>query len=532
MKLHRIRLLDGEMLGILQGFEHIFAPQADAGIEPICFVGENGTGKSRLLQCLAEIFCWLDTRTRTFRADREAQIGFRFELEYEIHAAAGPRRIIVRNDKDIKRPEVIELHGDEQELAIDKSEDIRSVLPRFVVGYTSGDNETLSVPFLDVKSDYATEVRERALFRRWKRDDIPDLRLVMMDYHSNLSILLSNFLLQEDECLERLEGFVRALGVESFRIIIQTKHQAAKKTIKVSIEDEEGRIKQENREGVQLVPQLEEYVEQLKSCSTCYDFQSKENRWTFDFFVQHATREAFRHFFSTAYDLCMAFQRLSMLNELIVPSKHRDKIAQIRRDEKIVVRPPAPAEEDKVFRFETVRLRVRDTVDPLDYISISDGEHQFAHVFGTLLMFNQPNTLFLFDEPESHFNPRWRIKFVSIINEIARGKHHCLLLTSHAPFVISDCKAQNVYVFKRCENSRGVVATSPKTETYGASFDRLLEDVFGVKPPVSRKSLDELRRLQREGTKDEIERALVEFGDSAVKFYLYQRLETLKKGGQ
>ena len=26
-------------------------------------------------------------------------------------------------------------------------------------------------------------------------------------------------------------------------------------------------------------------------------------------------------------------------------------------------------------------------------------------------------TLFLFDEPETHFNPDWRSKFVSIIND-------------------------------------------------------------------------------------------------------------------
>jgi restriction system-associated AAA family ATPase len=218
-----------------------------------------------------------------------------------------------------------------------------------------------------------------------------------------------------------------------------------------------------------------------------------------------------------------------MLNELIVPSKYRDRIAKIRRDEKIVVKPSTPAEEEKVFRFETVRLRVRGANEPLDYVSISDGEHQFAHIFGTLLMFDQPNTLFLFDEPESHFNPQWRIKFVPLVNEIARGKHHCLLLTSHAPFVISDCKAQNVYIFKRRKDDGGVEASSPKNETYGASFDRLLEDVFGVKPPVARKSLSELRRLQQEGTKEEIEKSLAEFGDSPVKFYLYQRLEKLKK---
>jgi restriction system-associated AAA family ATPase len=529
MKIHRIKLLDGEALGILQGFEHVFAPQMVEGIEPYCFVGENGRGKSRLMQCLGEIFCWLDTRTRLFRPARDADIGFGFELEYEVQGDKGARRILIKNSEDRRRPHVVEIDeaGLETQIKTDKS--IRAVLPRFIVGYTSGENETLSLPFLDVKGEYAAEVRERALFRRHKRADIPDLRLIMMDYDSNLSILVSNFLLQEDKRLALLEGFIRAKGVESFRIIVQTKHQAAPKKIKIKIENANGRITEEVREGVQLVPQLEDYVAQLKKCCTCYDFYEKERRWRFDFYVENATREAFKHFFRTAYNLCMAFQRLSMLNDLIVPTKHRDRITKIRREQKIAIKPPTPAEEDKVFRFENVRLRLSDAQEPLDYISISDGEHQFAHIFGTLLMFAQPNVLFLLDEPESHFNPQWRIRFVQLVNEIASGRHHCLLLSSHAPFVVSDCKAQNVYIFRRRVSGLGVEAVSPNMETYGASFDRLLEDVFGVKPPVSIKSLGELRELEHDGSKGEIEDRLSEFGDSSVKFYLYQRLEKLKK---
>jgi ABC-type polar amino acid transport system ATPase subunit len=63
MKLRYIHLKSGETLGILGGFEHRFSPSSDSSIEPLCLVGPNGTGKSRLLQCLAEIFFDLDYRT-------------------------------------------------------------------------------------------------------------------------------------------------------------------------------------------------------------------------------------------------------------------------------------------------------------------------------------------------------------------------------------------------------------------------------------------------------------------------------------
>lgn len=528
MKLHRIKLLDGEALGILQNFEHEFAYMADDVLEPFCFVGQNGTGKSRLLQCLAEIFYWLDTRTRLFRPDADAQIGFRFELDYEVTLKSKKRRILVSNVKDIKRPLVQDISGDIAKVIKGESA-IREILPRFIVGYTSGDNETLSVPFLDVKQDYAAELRERALFRRRKREDIEDLRLVMMDYDSNFAIIAANFLLQPPERLDFFKKYIRITGIDSFRLILQFNHAAAKRTLKIKIEDKDGSVREEVREGVQLVPQLEEYVEQLRSCATCYNYEEKDKRWTMDFMVNDATCTAFRHFFNNAYELCMAFQRLAMLNDLIVPNRHRERINKLRRKQKIVLRPPVPAEEEKVFRFESVRLLLNDTADALDYISISDGEHQFAHIFGTLLMFDQPNVLMLLDEPESHFNPQWRIRFVPEISTLGAGKHQCLLLTSHAPFVISDCRAENVYIFQRSQDGRRIEALTPKAQTYGASFDRLLEDVFGVKPPISRKSLNELRALKKSTDPEEIESKLDTFGESPEKFELFERIEHLKK---
>ena len=508
MRLIRISLLEGKPLGILEGFEHAFAPQSSDTVEPLCFVGANGTGKSRLLQSIAEIFFWLDSRTRLFRPEPQAPLGFRFELEYEVNVENISRHILVRHVDDKNSAGFFEIDkaGDEQPVTSEK--DIRALLPKFVVGYTSGENETLSVPFLDVRQEYAREVGMRAIRVGQKDTEVPDLRLVMMDYHANFAIIAANFLLQPAERLAFFKKYIRMSDIDSFRIVIQLHHQRPK--------------------SIKLTKQLRENIEQLRSCATSHQYHPREQRWTLDFVINEATRKAFAHFFKNSYELYMVFQRLSMLNDLIIPKKHLDRINRIRREQKIVVKPPMPAEEDKVFRFETVKLRLQETEVILDYISLSDGEHQFLHIFGTLLIFDQPNIVFLLDEPESHFNPQWRIEFVELLNQIAIGKHQCFLLTSHAPFVISDCKAQNVQVFRRVQPNK-VEVSPPKNETYGASFDGLLQDVFDIKPPpVARKSLKELRELETEGTIEEIEERLDEFGDSPEKFFLFQRIEKLK----
>ena len=64
-------------------------------------------------------------------------------------------------------------------------------------------------------------------------------------------------------------------------------------------------------------------------------------------------------------------------------------------------------------------------------------------------------SLFLFDEPDTHFNPDWRSKLVQLINtSISQGRSQELLLTTHSPFIISDCKPQNVFIFERNSNGK------------------------------------------------------------------------------
>ena len=108
-------------------------------------------------------------------------------------------------------------------------------------------------------------------------------------------------------------------------------------------------------------------------------------------------------------------------------------------------------------------------------------------------MLKNRRSLLLLDEPETHFNPSWRAKFIKILNDsinagsIEEGKNvnvHLLkdiLLTSHSPFIISDCMPDNVILFKRGEDGKVIPKTARELEfnTYGASVDLILQEIFG-----------------------------------------------------
>ncbi len=162
----------------------------------------------------------------------------------------------------------------------------------------------------------------------------------------------------------------------------------------------------------------------------------------------------------------------------------------------------------------------------MDYVALSDGEHQQALILGTYAMISECNALFLLDEPESHFNPQWRVQFVKRLMELRDGRgNQEMLLTSHAPFVASDMSRDQVLVFNREENQ--VTVRPPDIETYGASYDRILEHCFKIRPPISQIANDEIKELLNSTDIKKLQEAMSRLGDSVEKTFVAAHLRKL-----
>lgn len=190
------------------------------------------------------------------------------------------------------------------------------------------------------------------------------------------------------------------------------------------------------------------------------------------------------------------------------------------------------------IRFVNTKVRLIHPNTVTLYDRLSDGEHQLIQVIGSLILFGDQQSLFILDEPESHFNPEWRIEFVDIINNYVGLSNLELIISTHSPFVLSACKSERVLHFKK--DSEGCVAIQPmgNVETYGASFDSLLASVFDLDVLISKKPLTELRaglRAYDEGFMDEQETLewLESYGDSfEVNFRRNQLKHKLSDNGR
>ncbi len=182
--------------------------------------------------------------------------------------------------------------------------------------------------------------------------------------------------------------------------------------------------------------------------------------------------------------------------------------------------------------------------------NFSDGEHQFLHTVGICLLLKGSRSLLLLDEPETHFNPSWRAKFIKVLNEsITSGNkrtnpdgsfnvHYLkdILLTSHSPFIISDCLPNNVVFFDRNKETKLVQARKASElgiNTYGTSVEIILDELFNYNQSIGDLSNTELEEIDFESLKtklkiEEVKNKLKKLGSSIEKDIVLARLNRIK----
>ncbi|SFV16553.1 restriction system-associated AAA family ATPase [Pseudoduganella namucuonensis] len=536
MRLIRLNIVAADTCGgLLDGldlnFRNIFDPVSS--FDPLCLIGPNGAGKSQFLQLIAEIFQSIFHAIVPDEERSEGNPEILFELEYLMSVNGADCHIKATRLKDDSGRTSLDLYeltdGDEVKCDL-KSHRAKEILPSLIVGYSSGDNETLSLPFLISRSGYAKDVADMANGKS-NKTFLPETRLMLIDYGTHLEVLVANLLLGENKHQTEILSHARVTHLHSFRCVIQLAHSAVPK---------HPRRKGEPpplRKGIQLTDELEQYLKSLEKCATCFSFNEDTETYIFDFFVNEATIRAFKEHWKSALDLYTALHKLAMLNDLAIPKKTRVRFSKDTKARRFASRLPEPQDEDKVFRFERVRFRSEKTGSIVDYVSLSDGEHQLAQLLGTFSMIAFPGVLFLLDEPESHFNPRWRVKFLSQLLDLptAQGKRRddshaakqdCLL-TTHAPFVPSDLSREKVLLFRRKSDFGKIEVAPPDIETFGANFDAILSECFDVSPPISQESRSKIDELMESTDAEYIKHEMVNLGSSVEKVLLADRLRQI-----
>src|SRR6266536_139232 len=269
MLLTRIKIIEVPHRPLLNDLEIKFSQEDDATLTyPNILIGVNGSGKSQLLETIAEIFLYLDRLFRPINRTIVNTSPLLFEIDYILTIRNKKFFVFVKqNAKKGKSPEieVIDENEEEIELSIDNFDEY---LPQKIIGYTSGDNETLSLPFTEYYDEYADYTARRALKEESKKLGDYEPRFYLMDYNTNIGVVIANLILGKTSKMDLLLGKIGVSCLKSFQIIIQTKHKAAPGTI-----------------GIELTEELDMWIDQLKNAATCFQYFRVENKYVLDFYI-------------------------------------------------------------------------------------------------------------------------------------------------------------------------------------------------------------------------------------------------------
>ena len=153
----------------------------------------------------------------------------------------------------------------------------------------------------------------------------------------------------------------------------------------------------------------------------------------------------------------------------------------------------------------SVRVRVASATQPLRFRELSEGEQQLLTVLGLLKFTGGRDSLFLLDEPDTHLNPAWTVKYLEFLKVFVPNAEAChLLMVTHHPLAIAELEKGQVQVTWRDDDGQ-VYATMPAESPRGMGYAGILtSDMFGLRGTLDRPTEEMLRRRRRLFEKNEL----------------------------
>ncbi len=451
-------------------------------------IGQNGTGKSNLIEALITIF-------RDIDLDREA--AFDYTLAYSI------RGHVVRIEADTakqKRPYVwVDSKAESQGYLLKN----RELLPAHIFAYYSGRNERIEALFQEHQrrfnqrqeittdevlseqllenftgSDADIRAIEEAKRRRETRlKQAGDDRLRRLFYcrggHSQLVLLAC--LLSDDPVFQKVLKQLHIESLESALFVLKEPH----------------RLREKRRSGKFDEQELNEGDPRFWYARGNVVSEFLDKLWQVSWapIEQEATKQI---------DFRGRAEKQKQLY-LFVPSQ--SKLKQLGE---------LVGSTDSFFRYaegayigdliDEVRITVKKRDEhggKVSFTHLSEGELQMLTVLGLMRITREDHCLFLLDEPDTHLNPIWKLRYFDDIEGVLEQKSDFtlsgnlvldsstyqvqsqVLITTHDPMMVGSLKREQVHILRR-EGNRTLVDV-PDEHPQGMGVTGLLKsDLFGL----------------------------------------------------
>ncbi|MEA2552675.1 MAG: hypothetical protein QOJ65_851 [Fimbriimonadaceae bacterium] len=430
----------------IDGFKNLrnFELDVDECHPFLVLVGQNGSGKSNLLEALVVIFRNLDLGE---------VCSFSFELRYQVQYGAPPQLHKIRVQGDEGKAPSIQVDGRELPRAefMRLGSEKRGALPSFVFGYYSGTGDRFAAHF---------KKHQERFYRELKSPDahpeaLPLRRLFLTDTIHGQFVLLAFFGEHDNTARNFL---LKHLGIQALDSI----HFVINKPVWASRTTEDRFWETTGTPRVML-----ERLEQLSMATTRsvrkidLDFRRQRSVECWNFLLDQDG------FFELAADYKSAQELFAALESVHIS----DLLLELR-----------------------VNVRVETAHDSISFRELSEGEQQLLLVLGLLRFTREEGALFLLDEPDTHLNPAWSVQYLDFMKELVGGLDVSqVVLATHDPLLFSGLVRDQVRVLMR---DKGLVtANRPVEDPRGMGVEAILtSELFGLRSSLDLHTLASLDR--------------------------------------
>ena len=479
-------------------------------------VGQNGMGKSNLLEVLLLIFDELyQLKTKGKNAEK---LLFHYEMEYECN---GRNFVITKMTEKYNISECPTRAGNPDGNHLIDIKDLE--LPNQIIGYYSGENKRIRT--LVEKHIKSEDRSKRIRYSRGNEERLRPRKLFFAENRHSMLVLTTLLLYKKhhvygENIRKVLHDIVQVENWDSIHLRFRDP-----KFSRTSNRRKEGLtlayyrdmfLQGENLEGNDIFWGIRGSVDKLLRLLLYY---SIANGFYYDINTEKKGKREYFDIESIPSDNQFAEQLFKMFP---TPMDFLNTLEECFT-------------LNIVEEFDII-LHKKDERERYPYLHLSEGEQQYLLVMGLIALSHssQDETLFLLDEPDTHINPQWQRSYIDQIKKLCGTEEDkrskAFFISTHSPLLVQANSRGNedvdLLLFKRDVNGRVQIDSDDETMN-NWRIDQVLMSKYFDLPSSRPASLDEFMGRRRAAISDSEDNPLNNLNADVDEFGYLPTGETL-----
>ena len=136
------------------------------------------------------------------------------------------------------------------------------------------------------------------------------------------------------------------------------------------------------------------------------------------------------------------------------------------------------------------------------------------------------NTLFLYDEPDVHFNDDWNRSFIKLLYQLGEKKHHQFLVATHSTLILTDAFYEQLHLFTHDARKGAAAVSEIEISTFAAQRDEISRQIFKTET-IGAYAESEVQRMMGKKNPRKLIADIEKLGPGYRRFRMYEQLYEL-----